>query len=376
MRCRLGLCAVLIAVLLPLSASASPWTLPKDELTLSFDFNLGMARREFLQNGDREVYPFEGRFQTSGLYMGARYGFTDNFELSADVALKQIAFTSDVVVANLKDTYTLEEARESVLDFSGMDWGAGDMRLTGRYNFLRSALMVTGEVSAKIPLGYRAPEGTFEPDTLAQRLADGLPPEKLGDDLALGDGQIDVAATLLLGTYIAPTSTFVRAGLGYNHRFDSPGDQLLVDAKIGQYLTQRLIPFVGIRWNKTLFEGEVIGNTPFYPNPEAPASEFNINAVQIQDLRLDRDVLQWEAGLIMRFDALDLQLAYTHVVDGKNTAALRAVDIALVFSIPNATTCGMAVCEEGEQEAVAEPTAEEPAVAEPVGPANSQIVEP
>jgi hypothetical protein len=88
--------------------------------------------------------------------------------------------------------------------------------------------------------------------------------------------------------------------------------------------------------------------------------------------------------VILRFDALDLQLAYTHVADGKNTAALRAVDIAIVFAIPNATTCGMTTCEDAEEVEEAEPTEEptaeepttEPPVEEPVNqPVNQQIVD-
>jgi hypothetical protein len=376
MRQNMAICALaaLAALITPTTAMASPWTLPKDELTLSFDFNLGLADEEYLQDGKRQLYPFKGSFQTSALYMGLRYGFTDRFEVAADVALKQLSFTSQVVLDNRKDPLTLPEARAAVLDFSGQDWGAGDMRLAGRYNFYRGPVMVTGEVLSKIPLGYKAPQSTFDPETL----------ERDDDDLTLGDAQIDLSATLLLGAYIPLTNSFVRAGVGYNHRFDTPGDQLLVDAKIGQFAGKNFIPFVGMRWAKTLFKGEVIGVTPFYPKPEAPPEKFNFDAVRLDLLRLDRDVLQWEAGVILRFDALDLQLAYTHVADGKNTAALRAVDIAIVFAIPNATTCGMTTCEDAEEVEEAEPTEEptaeepttEPPVEEPVNqPVNQQIVD-
>jgi hypothetical protein len=366
----------LCALVIPAPASASPWTLAKDELTLSFDFNLARARREYLQSGAFQVFPFQGEFQTSGLYMSARYGFTDRFELSADVALKQISYTSQTVLKNDIDPLTLPQARAAVLDFSGQDWGAGDMRLTGRYNFYRGPVLLTGEVTSKIPLGYKAPEGTFNPETF----------EKLGDDLTLGDGQVDVAATMLFGTYIPLTNSFVRAGVGYNHRFSTPGDQLLVDAKIGQFLSQRVIPFVGVRWTKTLFQGEVIGVTPFYPKPEAPPEEFNFAKVRLDPLRLDRDITQIETGAILRFDALDLQVGYTHVIGGKNTAAIRSVDISIVFSIPNATTCGMSECEEVEETAAAEPVVEpapvatpepavepEPVVAQPV---NTEFISP
>ena len=330
------------------AAYASPWTLPQHELVLSTDFSFASADSEYLQDGTLQSYSLDGRFRSSTLTLGARYGFTDRFEMEVRPSFKHVSYEADPVILEIATPedgdFSLSEARASVIDFSQSRIGAADMDVAARYKLWHGPVIITPELSAKIPLGYESPQGTFTD----------LSTFSVGDDVALGDGQIDLRAGLLLGAYIPWTRTFVRADVAYNHRLEEPGDQLLANGKLGQFLTNSFILFGGVRYARTLFQGEPIGQTFVDTIPDGQGAEdfvFEGN-VEIQTLYLDRDFVIVEAGAILDLEKVELRFAIEEVVDGENFADLTTINVGVVATLPDVTR--------QKEQAEAEPSEREP----------------
>lgn len=312
-------------------ASASPWTLPQHDLSISTELGFASSRYEYLSDGRYLRYPLDGRFTSSTLALGFRYGFTDNFEMSVKPTFKLVSYEADSLVASggpydPNSELTLDEARARTLDFDETRLGAGDMDIAARYNLHRGYIMVTPEVSAKIPLGYQPPRETFVDTATLER----------GDDVTLGDGQIDITGALLLGAYIPWTKTFIRADAGYRHRFGSPGDQFVASAKAGQFLSENVIIFAGTRFVETVTDGDVIGLT-FNDPLEQDAETFDNTLTEQNPLTLDRSFVSVEAGAIVKLSKVELQLSFEEVVDGANYSDLRSVNFGVVTNFPGAT---------------------------------------
>ncbi|MEM1348665.1 MAG: hypothetical protein AAGI01_08935 [Myxococcota bacterium] len=338
-------------------ASASPWTLPQHELVLSSNLSFARADEEFLQRDGsnpptRQAYALNGVFTSASLNLSTRYGFTDRFEMEAQVAIKQVSYEADPVIIEaagfvgedtgsgntgdrlINDGTTLGDVRRGVIDFDAQRFGPADGQLFLRYNLLRRAVVITPELKIKLPLGYDGPQGTFE----------SIPPESgtfiVADDAVLGDGQIDVQGSMLFGTYIPISRTFIRADVGYNFRADTPGDQLVANAKAGQFLGDSLIIFAGVNFARTLFEGSPIGDSFITSEPEQSVFEFdfgNTVAETVVPLRIDRDFTIVEGGIILAIEKVELQFSYQQVVEGANFGVLRTFNFGFTTSLPDAT---------------------------------------
>ena len=341
-----------VCATLPGVADASPWTLPQHELVLATDFGFAASEGEFLNAGERQLYPLRGEFEQSSLGLDVRYGFTDQFEMEARVTFKQVSFNIDPVLLEISpfvetdggapvvvdgqtqvnDGATLEQIRASVIDFGSTQMGAADLEVAARYNLYKGWILVTPQVAAKIPLGYEGPRATFD------QLDIGSPTIEVGDDVTLGDGQVDLSASLLLGSYIPQSKTFLRADVGFNKRFGAPGDQVIANAKVGQFLLDRFVVFGGVRYAQTIIAGSSIGDTFVDKNPTQSAANYRFTGnVEIRPLFLDRDFVTVEAGAIVNLDRVELQVVYTDVIDGRNYADLSGVNVAMVTAIPDAT---------------------------------------
>ncbi len=338
---------------LPSVAWASPWTLPQHELVLATDFGFSASEAEFLNAGERQLYPLRGNFEQASLGLDVRYGFTDQFEMEARVTFKQVSFNIDPVILEISpfvetdddgvpvssggqtqvsDDATLEQVRASVIDFGSTQMGAADLEVAARYNLYKGWILVTPQLAAKIPLGYEGPRATFD------QLDIGSPTIEVGDDVTLGDGQIDLSVALLLGSYIPQTRTFLRADVGFNKRFGAPGDQVIANAKVGQFLLDRFVVFGGVRYAQTVLAGSSIGDTFVDTNPTQSAADYRFTGnVEIRPLFLDRDFVTVEAGAIVNLDRVELQVVYTDVIDGRNYADLSGINVAMVTAIPDAT---------------------------------------
>ena len=331
-----GLSIVGALLALPATGIASPWTMDDDELSIQAGVDFQFADEEFLLDGQRQAFPLDGEYNASSLRLTTRYGFTDKFEMGAQLRLKHVTFEADPLVLLAEDPASpdedvpLSEARSRTLDFSTNNTGAGDVDLFGRYNFLnKGTVLLTTETLVKLPTGYQTPSGTFENDSFAEATVQ--------DDVTLGDGQTDLRQSLLFGAYIPPSKTFARADIGYEFRFGAPADQGVASVKVGQLIGDSLVVFAGARGALTLFEGETIGKTFIAKDPSIDAQDFFISNIDIKDLTLDRDYVQVEGGVILKLERVELQFAYNRIVAGRNIPVINSLNFSTVVTSENVT---------------------------------------
>ena len=173
-------------LLIPSAASASPWLVEPDELSLGLNYDFQYAQREFLPDGQAQVFPLNGAFSGNRFSLSGRYGISASFEAYTSLAFKQVSYMSDPVVLALPDEPTNQVAvNESIIDFNDSIAGVGDLRLGARYQFanLDGIFVMASDTELKLPTGYDKPSGTFEEDTPA--------PGNIQDDVTLGDGQTE-----------------------------------------------------------------------------------------------------------------------------------------------------------------------------------------
>lgn len=329
---RRGSAAAIIAVAVlmwSVPAMGSPWTLPGDELTLMMDQNFDYASSEYLPDGHHQFFPLQGRYRAQTMRLGARYGFTDRFEGAIGIDISNVNYQADALVLDeFDETPTPGEATESILDFSSSEFGAGDLRLSGRYNLISGDIMVTTSTTAKVPTGYTSPTGTFT------TTEDGT--EQTGGQATLGDGQADVTQALLIGS-VLPTRTFLRAEAGARYRFGAPGHQAVGNLRVGQPIGSSLIAMAGVSGHLTVVEGDVIGTTFIAEDPTVAAADYTADNIRQQDLRLDRDAVDLSAGLLVDLGDIELTANYQYTVWGRNTGAVHSLTVGSIFALPDVT---------------------------------------
>lgn len=324
----LGLSAVVCAS----QAWASPWTLPKDELSFSAYHDFQTATQEYRGDGTRQEFPLDGQFYGNTLAMGARYGFTPRLELEIDAHFKAVSYVSEpVIIALPEDSADLQTARDSILNFTQAELGLGDVYLAARYNLARNRVgAITSETRFKLPTGYKAPGQTFRDNTPSD---DGI-----DDDVTLGDGQMDIEQSLLFGVYAPATRTFGRAGVGVRLRMGAPGHQAIADAKVGQYLGQSLMVFAGVRGALTVVEGDSLGLTYVTTRNNVTPDNIRLTDIKTDELFLDKDFVQTEAGLLLFLtDLVELQAAYSYIPVGKNISTIHSFSLGTTIRIPELT---------------------------------------
>lgn len=320
------------------AASASPWTVPKDKLLLSLNYDFAFAENEFLPDGTYQSFPLNGRFTSSTLRLGGRYGFTDRLELATELTVKAVSFTADPIIPVFADDpepgpFEAQEARALVRDFSNTIVGPADLFLTVRYNFLKGTFAFANETIIKLPTGYEPPSGTFTEEL------------EVDDDLALGDGQTDIEDSLLFGLFIPQTKTFARADVGFRFRFGGPGHQGLASLKVGQFVGPKLVLFAGANGAYTVVDGDPIGSTFISTTGELEADDVligspdqdGVNTIPV-DLRIDKDFLKIEGGLLLLpKPGLEIQASYSQIVLGANIAAIQSVTLSTAIHFDDVT---------------------------------------
>lgn len=336
--CLLGLAAAMFVVWsTPGVASASPWTLRRGEIALVAGYDYQFASQEFLNRGERQNFPLRGRYSASTLTLGLRVGLSDRLELGLQIPLKLVSYTSDPVIL-LPDPSgavdSLDYYQENIINLARTRQGVGDVWLTGRYNLLRSSVAVALEGRVKLPAGYEGPQGTFgdrpaNAQDFVDRVTELVSPENVSDDVALGDGQVDLNLNILLGASF-PSRTFMRLDAGYNLRL-SAGDQVLASFKVGQSLGQRVLLYADVRLAYTVTDGPRIGISVAADDPNLPASEYGgTTNLRLRELRLERDALDVSFGGIIRVnDRSEINLGYSRTVWGRNTAAVNAFFVGI-----------------------------------------------
>ena len=321
------LCFVFVLCLFPQIATASPWTLPKESLAIGFDVDFQLATSEYLDSRSVQTLPLDAEFQSTSLRIGARYGFTDRFEGSFQIALKKINYNADPVVLGFPEgveTATVEEARGSILDFSRSAIGSADAHFTARYNILRGQLMLTNETVLKLPTGYDKPSSTLDEDGF------------VSDDVTLGDGQADLENSILAGLFLPESRTFFRSGLGFRFRFGDPGHQALANLKVGQFLGEKFIVFVGADASVTVISGTPIGETLQANSDNVTAANITADDFSPQPLYLDKDFINVGVGaLFVATSGIEIQGSYNRTVFGRNLPVINAFTVGTSITIPN-----------------------------------------
>ena len=324
------------------TADASPWTLPRGDLVLSSSFDVQFADREFLDEGDETVFPLNGRFFAAGLTLSARLGVTDNIELEASVPLRFVGYQSDPAILRrspqgLGEAETLQFFQDNIIDFSQSGAGIADITLRGRYQFLNWGRLVSAlQLSVTTPTGYDPPEGTFgvEPTSIEAFERDEaaiVRPENVRDDVALGDGVLELEPALLVGVALG-SGTFARASAAYALRLGGAGDQLRADLRIGQGLGSSVLIYLSGRLVVTVEDGDLIGISVVASDPNAPAAGFIDGGTRLLPRPLERDALDVGGGFVWKTtDDVEMNVSLQRTVWGRFTAATWVASLSFVF---------------------------------------------
>lgn len=329
-----ALTALLILAAGSSPAYASPWTLPQDRLVLTMDTHIQQADYEYLADGTKQPFPLNGEFRAKSVRLGARYGFTDDFDGALSLDVSQINYTADPLLLGYNFD-SAAEATDQILNFNSTQFGAGDLRLRGNYNLTRSSRglwLVTSSTRAKLPTGYDEPTGTFFVDDEGN--------ERIGGQATRGDAQVDLAQALMVGGYFPPTGGFARAEGEVVYRFGDPGHRVTTDVRVGQPIGDRLIAIVGLTGGHTVTEGEVIGQSMIANNPGVPAREFTMDNIRAEDLRLDRSNLHVMGGVLFDFGDVEFTANYYYTAMGRNMANVHAFTFGTIVSVADVTSGG------------------------------------
>lgn len=345
-KCPFGLCPLLTVIVaahlfLVATAQASPWTLKQGQLVLKTGYDFQFAEDEFLDDGPSQSFPLDGSLSISTISVGLRAGFTDKLEFELDVPFRIVSYTSDPVILLQPQPGSTESDfdfyQRNVIDLARTVAGVGDLTFTGRYGFLRFPVALAAEIKLKAPTGYDSPAGTFgeRPTSREQFLQESarfVSPENVEDDVTLGDGQLDITGSLLLG-YIFPTRTFIRTSAGYNLRLGDAGDQFVGEFKVGQAIGQQVLAFAGVDGGYTLFSGRRIGISVAAIDPNLPATEYDgTENLLLREVTLDRDFFNVGGGFIVRLSPrLEVNTNYQYTLFGRNTSAIHRIGIGLAF---------------------------------------------
>jgi hypothetical protein len=308
-------------------AQASPWTLPEGKVSLSISGDLQFAQDEFRRSAERVPYPLAGRYTSSNLRFGARYGITDRTEVSGSLILSSVSFAADEVF--LPELFGIEsDARpdqtDGILSIDRRTIGVGDLRLALRHRFtpLRRSVWAA-EAELKLPTGYDAPEGVFSNDN---------PQLGVADDVTLGDGQTDLTLRLHFGA-VPARNWFVRADAGLRVRFFGPGQQAVGGVKTGVRIADALVPYVWADGEHTFTEGDIVGTTFLFDDPDIDARDVTLENFVGRDYRLDRTVIRAGGGFIIAFGDRELDVGYGVTVWGRNTGQIHSFSLGTTLAL-------------------------------------------
>ncbi len=322
------------------AAHASPWTLPQGEAVVMTGFDFELATREFIDRGPERDFPLAGRYTGTTLRLGGRFGLTDRLELEASIPLRLVAYTSDPVILAPRPEGVTDELgyyQSSVVDFSRTGSGVGDLEISGRYRWTTGAFALATELRVKTPTGYRGPEGTFgpEPKTIEAFMAqapDLVRPTNVRDDVTLGDGQLDLTASMLAGV-ATRVGLFARAAAGYRLRLGGAGDQVVGDVRVGQAIGRRFLVYASSTITYSVQRGRVVGISASAIDPTVPATGYRgADNILLIERRLEFDALGVGGGFIWRMaDTVEMNAGYQRTVWGRFVAATNALSISVAL---------------------------------------------
>lgn len=332
--------ALLLILMASGVAHASPWTLPQGEAVVMSGFDFEVAGREFIDRCPERNFPLAGRYTGTTLRIGGRFGLTDRLELEASLPFRFVAYASDPVILAPRPEGVPDEFayyQNNVVDFSRRGAGFGDLEISGRYRFTTGRFALASELRVKSPTGYRGPEGTFgaEPTTIEAFMKQApnlVQPNNVRDDVTLGDGQLDLSASMLAG--IATSfGLFARGAAGYRLRLGGAGDQVLGDLRVGQAINRRFLVYASGTIAYSIQRGRVVGISASAVDPDVPATGYRgAENVLLIERRLEYDALDVGAGFIWRMaDTVEMNVGYQRTVWGRFVAATNTLSLSVAL---------------------------------------------
>ena len=172
------LAASLGTVALPAApAEGGAWVLPAKRAWGQVSLFHQTTEERYFLDGERIPYFFEGRNQTSGLFLDLRYGVFNRLEIVLQAPVYRLAFDD------------LADSRLST--------GIADGRAGARYAILNGTNVLTAGVAVKFPTGEFVNDAEVVP---------------------VGEGQYDVDLTLEAGRSFWPRHAYVSVLAGYRLR--------------------------------------------------------------------------------------------------------------------------------------------------------------
>ncbi|MGF1510643.1 MAG: hypothetical protein ACFB9M_14210 [Myxococcota bacterium] len=323
--------------------AASPWALPAERLVLTGAVRFQWAGQEFLDARRPTPIPLNGFFTSTTFEVGGRWGLGSGFDVELLIPIAVLNFASDsVILLDQPPDSTvapLDFFQNNVLGFGQTPAGVSDIRVTGRKQWLARPFALATLVELKIPAGYDGPVGTFgpEPTTAEEFIADLetiIVPENVADDVALGDGQVDVTPSLHLG-WASSKGLFLRSAVGYAFRFGGAADEFRAETRVGQLFLRRFLVFASAFVRVAVEDGRNIGISVAAVDPELPAADFGgLTNLLLRELQLERDLLDVGGGLIYRIsERYELNATYERIVWGRNTSAINSVSLSVAGRI-------------------------------------------
>lgn len=336
----LALAVGLGVLVAPERAHASPWTLPRGTMVLDVGYQYQFANDEYFESGSARRFPLRGRLDASSVRFRSRFGITDWLEIEAALPVSVISYASDPVLLLERPAGSMQGEldfyQENVLQLARTRAGPADFEFAGRAQLVAShPFVLATELRMKTPTGYDRPSGTFgaRPTSAADFLANVTTyarPDNVSDDVTLGDGQLDLSATVLVGVSLGPR-VFLRADGGYVLRFGGAGDQVTGAVRGGVLLTDRLMVYASTALVRSVQQGDVIGISVAAEDPNLPASQYGgATNLRLRELRLERDAWTVDGGLLIRLTPeVELNFNLGRLLWGRNTAAVTNVSASV-----------------------------------------------
>ena len=203
-----------------------------------------------------------------------------------------------------------------MISFDRRATGPGDLTLYARYRFSpEGRFAAAAEVEAKLPTGYQAPGGTFVDDD---------PGKGVRDDVALGDGQLDITPRIHVG-FVPLDPWFIRLSAGFRIRFFGPGQQVVGEFKTGVRLGNHVLIYAGVDGEHTVNQGKVIGQTFVTSDTDSSGVELDPASIETLDLRLDRSAIRPGGGVLLLFKNWEFDVSYRVVAFGRNISQVQAI---------------------------------------------------
>lgn len=237
-------CLAAAALALPVIGNANPWIPAPREYVSEVRSSFFSANDFHDASGERVPYRFGGWVEEREAVFAAELGWRPGRSFFFELPLASATRTFESAVASYNRT------------------GFSDLRLGVRQRLMGGAAnAVTLEAAWKAPLGYdRTVRLTVAERAYVDAVYPGLGPADSANAARqaapprLGEGQQDLEGRLHVGLAMPGMRGFLELAGGYRYRFEEPADEILAGARLGVWLTERML--LSGHWDGRLAQAE------------------------------------------------------------------------------------------------------------------------